>query len=57
MLCDKASLREKKRREIAGLTEEYIKLSDAAIFDKLTSLAQVKSAQTVFLYYGILVQP
>lgn len=53
MLCDKASLRERKRREIAGLTEEYIKLSDAAIFDKLTALPQVKSAQTVFLYYGV----
>lgn len=35
------------------MTEEYIKLSDAAIFDKLTALPQVKSAQTVFLYYSV----
>ena len=53
MLCDKASLRERKRRELADLTEEYIKLSDATIFAKLTALPQVKSARTVFLYYGV----
>ncbi len=53
MLCDKNTLREKKHRETAALSDEYIEKSNAAILEKLLKLPQLEQAGTVFAYCSV----
>ena len=49
----KKALRTQLRREMAALTTQQLAESDRALFARFLSLSQVKTADTLFLFWGI----
>ena len=50
---DKRSQRSEIKKKMAALTAEYIRLSDAAILDRLLSLPEYRSASFLFTYVSL----
>ncbi len=50
---DKAELRKLKKAQTAALDDEYIRLSDRRIAEKLIKMPEYQNASTVFAYYSV----
>ena len=50
---EKKELRRRVRKELSAMTEEELRRSDSALFERFLGLPQVRRAKTVFAFWGI----
>lgn len=53
MADEKKALRQRVRKELAGLSPEELKQSDEVLFARFLALPQVEKAKTIFGFWGI----
>ena len=50
---EKKQLRRRVREQLSALSQEELRLSDAALFARFLALPQVEAAKTIFAFWGI----